>query len=330
VVTSQDVARLAGFSQPTVSRALRDDPRVSADTRRRVREAAALLGYVPSQAGRALSSGRTHRIGLLVTDLDNQFYWQIIAPLHRALDGLGYQLMLHTDTGSQETIAERMIADGLDGVILATTAIDSVNPVRLRDRGVPFLYFNRTSSLVAADATVVDSTRGFGEAVDRAVELGHRRIAAVAGPSNTSTGVSREAALRKALAKHGLSLEDRLLRRGPFDDKTGDAAMTELLALAEPPTLVFCGNDVVAYGALNAARRAGVSVPTDISVIGFDDLPAASWAIIDLSTIAYDYPAMVESAARLIVDRVEQPDSDFAQIEFDTRFVERSSLAAAR
>jgi LacI family transcriptional regulator len=195
---------------------------------------------------------------------------------------------------------------------------------------VPFLYFNRTSSLVAADATVVDSTRGFGEAVDRAVELGHRRIAAVAGPSNTSTGVSREAALRKALAKHGLSLEDRLLLRGPFDDKTGDAAMTELLALAEPPTLVFCGNDVVAYGALNAARRAGVSVPTDISVIGFDDLPAASWAIIDLSTIAYDYPAMVESAARLIVDRVEQPDSDFAQIEFDTRFVERSSLAAAR
>ncbi|HWU59251.1 MAG TPA: LacI family DNA-binding transcriptional regulator, partial [Microbacteriaceae bacterium] len=327
-MTSQDVARLAGFSQPTVSRALRDDPRVSADTRRRVREAAALLGYVPSQAGRALSSGRTHRIGLLVTDLDNQFYWQIIAPLHRALDGLGYQLMLHTDTGSQETIAERMIADGLDGVILATTAIDSVNPVRLRDRGVPFLYFNRTSSLVAADATVVDSTRGFGEAVDRAVELGHRRIAAVAGPSNTSTGVSREAALRKALAKHGLSLEDRLLLRGPFDDKTGDAAMTELLALAEPPTLVFCGNDVVAYGALNAARRAGVSVPTDISVIGFDDLPAASWAIIDLSTIAYDYPAMVESAARLIVDRVEQPDSDFAQIEFDTRFVERSSLAA--
>jgi LacI family transcriptional regulator len=132
------------------------------------------------------------------------------------------------------------------------------------------------------------------------------------------------------LAKHGLSLEDRLLLRGPFDDKTGDAAMTELLALAEPPTLVFCGNDVVAYGALNAARRAGVSVPTDISVIGFDDLPAASWAIIDLSTIAYDYPAMVESAARLIVDRVEQPDSDFAEIEFDTRFVERSSLAAAR
>ena len=144
-VTSKDVARLAGVSQPTVSRALRDDPRVSDATKRSVREAADLLGYVPSDAGRALSSGRTHRIGLLVTDLENQFYAQIIAPVHLELERMGYQLMLHTETADNETVAERLIANGLDGVILATTTVDSVAPLRLRDRGLPFVYFNRTA-----------------------------------------------------------------------------------------------------------------------------------------------------------------------------------------
>ncbi|MDO9357223.1 MAG: LacI family DNA-binding transcriptional regulator, partial [Solirubrobacteraceae bacterium] len=130
VVTSRDVARLAGVSQPTVSRALRDDSRVSEATKVRVREAAQLLGYVPSEAGRALSSGRTRRIGLLLTDLDNQFYSHIIAPVHRELEALGYQLMLHTETADNDTIVERLLdslgarvstaSDGLAGVQAAS------------------------------------------------------------------------------------------------------------------------------------------------------------------------------------------------------------------
>lgn len=328
-VTSRDVARLAGVSQPTVSRALRDDPRVSGDTKKRVREAAALLGYVPSEAGRALSSGRTRRIGLLVTDLENQFYSHIIAPVHHELEGMGYQLMLHTETADNETVAERLIANGLDGVILATATVDSVAPLRLRDRGLPFVYFNRTAAYVDADATVVSPTSGFEAAARRAVELGHRRIGAVLGPSNTSTAQTREQALRAALAAHGLSLEPQHVRRGPFDTASGDAATTELLALDDPPTLVFCGNDVVAYGAMNAARRAGVSVPDGISIVGFDDLPPAAWPIIELTTIAYDFTEMAREAARLMARRIEEPDAPIAHIEFDTTFVERRTLAAA-
>jgi LacI family transcriptional regulator len=326
-VTSRDVARLAGVSQPTVSRALRDDPRVSNATKRSVREAADLLGYVPSDAGRALSSGRTRRIGLLVTDLENQFYAQIIAPVHLELERMGYQLMLHTETADNETVAERLIANGLDGVILATATVDSVAPVRLRDRGLPFVYFNRTASFVSADATVVSPTAGFAAAASRAVQLGHRRIGAVLGPSNTSTAQSREIALRAALAEHGLTLEQQYVRRGPFDTQSGDEGTTSLLALPSPPTLIFCGNDVVAYGALNAARRAGVAVPEGISIIGFDDLPAASWPIIELSTIAYDFAEMAREAARLVTRRIEHPDAPIAHVEFPTAFIERRTLA---
>lgn len=328
-VTSRDVARLAGVSQPTVSRALRDDPRVSDETKKRVREAAALLGYVPSEAGRALSSGRTRRIGLLVTDLENQFYSHIIAPVHHELEGMGYQLMLHTETADNETVAERLIANGLDGVILATATVDSVAPLRLRDRGLPFVYFNRTAAYVDADATVVSPMSGFEAAARRAVELGHRRIGAVLGPSNTSTAQSREQALRAALAAHGLSLEPQRVRRGPFDTASGDAATSELLAQDTPPTLIFCGNDVVAYGAMNAARRAGVDVPGGVSIVGFDDLPPASWPIIELTTIAYDFTEMAREAARLMARRIEQPEAPIAHVEFDTSFIERRTLAAA-
>lgn len=329
-VTSHDVARLAGVSQPTVSRALRDDPRVSAETKRRVRDAANLLGYVPSDAGRALSSGRTRRIGLLLTDLSNHFYSHIISPIHRELESQGYQLMLHAEDADTELVAERLIGNGLDGVILATTAVDSVVPLRLRDRRLPFIYFNRTASVVDADATVVSATRGFEEAVRRAADLGHRRIGAVLGPENTSTAASREVALRAALAGHGLALVPELVRRGPFDTAAGDAATTSLLSLAEPPTAIFCGNDVIAYGTLNAARRLGVEVPGDLSVIGFDGLPAAGWEIIDLSTIAYDLAEMAAEAARLIVHRVENQDAPLVRTEFDTRFVQRHTLAAPR
>ena len=126
MVTSHDVARLAGVSQPTVSRALRDSPKVSEETKQRVRQAARALGYVPSETGRALSSGRTRRIGLLLTDLENQFYPHVIAPMHHELNALGYQLVLQTETADTATVAERLISNALDGVLLATTTVDSV------------------------------------------------------------------------------------------------------------------------------------------------------------------------------------------------------------
>ena len=224
MVTSHDVARLAGVSQPTVSRALRDNPKVSEETKQRVRDAAKALGYVPSETGRALSSGRTRRIGLLLTDLDNQFYPHVIAPMHRELESLGYQLVLQTETSDTGRVAERLLANGLDGVLLATTTLDSVLPVRLRDRGVPFVYFNRTSSAVEADSAPW-STRpqDFGKPPTTIVDLGHRRIGAIFGPRNTSTGEHRESVLRDALEDHGIAIGSRYSHRGPFDFDTGYA-----------------------------------------------------------------------------------------------------------
>lgn len=329
-VTSRDVAQLAGVSQPTVSRALRDDPRVSGATKERVRKAAERLGYVPSDVGRALSSGRTRRVGLLLTDLENQFYPHIIAPAFHQLESRGYQLMLHTEAADNDVVAERLISNGLDGVLLATSTIDSVVPLRLRDRGLPFVYFNRTSAAVQADSAVVDPVRGMAEVADTLYERGHRRIAAILGPANTSTAINRELALREALAHHGISIPARYIHRGHFDTATGYAGAERFLSMPQPPTAIVCGNDVVAFGALNAARSAGADVPGDVSVVGFDDLPSASWPIIRLTTIAYDLDAMVRQAADLLIERIEDPERPAKECAFESQLVMRDTLGPAR
>ncbi len=329
MVTSHDVARLAGVSQPTVSRALRDSTKVSADTRRRVRAAATALGYVPSETGRALSSGRTRRIGLLLTDLENQFYPHVIAPMHRELESLDYQLVLQTESSDTGRVAERLLANGLDGVLLATTTVDSVLPVRLRDRGVPFVYFNRTSLSVEADSAEVDVESGMRQLARRILDLGHRRVGAIFGPRNTSTAEHRESVLREVLGSASVTIGAELSHRGPFDVETGYAGARRLLELADPPTVIVCGNDVVAFGALNAAHESGRAVPAAVSVVGFDDLPAARWPLLDLTTVAFDLDAMARRAAGLLVERIEDRDAPYRHERFASRLVERRTLGPA-
>jgi LacI family transcriptional regulator len=330
MVTSRDVARLAGVSQPTVSRALRDDPRVSEATKRQVREAAAALGYAPSAIGRALSLGRSSRVGLVVTDLRNQFYSYLIAPMHDELARAGYELVLITESSESGPITEHVVANGLAGVVLATTTTDSILPVRLHDRRVPFVYFNRTARNVPADSVVVDPHPGMTSLVKEIVASGHQRIGAVFGAEDTSTGQQREAVFRRLLVEHGVFLAERNVRHGPFEEETGYAATIELLDQADPPTVIVCANDVVAIGALNAAAEREVAVPEDLSVVGFDDLPIAGFAMVQLSTIAYDLDAMSREAARLLVSRVENPEVGEARsVVFGSTYVGRATLGPA-
>ncbi len=330
MVTSRDVARLAGVSQPTVSRALSDHPRVSEATKVRVREAAKALGYAPNAIGRALSTGRSTRIGLVVTDLENQFYPHLVAPLHRELEALGHELVLITESAGSAPLAERVAAHGLAAVVLSTTTLDSIQPARLRDRGIPFVYLNRTAPSVDADSVTVDPEPGLRALLEDAIAQGHRRIGAVFGPRNTSTGELREQVSRAILDEHGLQLAHRDVLHGPFDFATGHAGMATLIDRGDPPSLVVFGNDVVALGGLNAAAERGVAVPGEVSVAGFDDLPTSSWALVRLSTVAYDLDAVAREAARLAVARVADPGAEFRHVVHPTRYVARATIGAPR
>ncbi len=324
MITSHDVARLAGVSQPTVSRALRGDPRVSVTTREKVARAASTLGYVRSEAGRGLVTRASFRVGVVVADLANPFYPHLIGPLHDELGALGYRTMVFTERPDEPIAAEQLLDGAIDGVVLATSTVGSPLPVELARRGLPFVFLNRDSG-APGDASVVDNALGGALVAARMVELGHRRIAGVFGPSNTSTGRDRELGFRRVLAEAGLDPPPALTRRGPFSFEVGESAMTELLRADVRPTAVFCGNDVVAFGALDAARRAGVSVPEEMSVVGFDDIPMASWEAFRLTTVGHDLRGMAASAARLLVDRIAGGGPP-SRVVLRPRLVERATL----
>jgi LacI family transcriptional regulator len=330
VITSFDVARLAGVSQPTVSRALRDSDKVSEKTKARVRQAAAALGYAPNAIGRALALGHSTRIGLVVTDLHNHFYGHVIPHLHSELSRHGYELVLVTEASETAPIAEQIVANGLSGVVLTTTAVDSTLPGRLRDRNLPFVYFNRTAPSVESSSVTVDPEPGMNALVEEIGRLGHRHVGAVFGPRSTSTGEIRESVLRGLLDEHDLRLRRQDVRHGPFDFDTGFEACLELLDLDEPPTVLVCSNDVVALGAMNAAAQRGVGVPDFLSIVGFDDLPTSSWPLVQLTTVAYDLAEMSRAAGRLVIELVTNPRAPFEHVVLSTSLVRRRSLAAPR
>jgi LacI family transcriptional regulator len=330
-ITSHDVAKLAGFSQPTVSRALRDDPRVSQATREKIKRAARALNYVPSEAGRTLSTRATHRVGVIVTDMTNPFYPHVVAPLHDELQRLGYRMMLLTERSDEAVAEEKLLDQSLDGVVLATATTDSRLPALLERRGMPYVFLNRDTGRPGDFASVVDNEGGGRLAARELVGLGHRRIAGIFGAANTTTGRERELGFRLALADSGIGLPDDRVVRGAFEYETGYAALPSLLKAAEPPTAVFCGNDVVAIGVLNAALAAGVKVPDDLTVIGFDDLPMAAWEVFRLTTVRHDLDELACQAARLLDRRIAgDVDADGERLVLPTEFVPRATHARAR
>ncbi len=335
-LTSHDVARLAGLSQSTVSRALRGDPRVAPSTRERVLAAAASLGYTPNALGRMLVEGATRTIGMVVTDISNPFYPNLIAPLHDELAELGYRMTLFTerlegDGADAVSRLEWLVDRGVDGVVLTTSTLEGTVPRELLRRGLPFVFLIREVDDIPADSVAVDNALGASLIAAEVVRFGHRRVGAIFGPADASTGRDRERGFRAALTTAGVPLPDDVIRRGSYTVETGHPAMRELMALADPPTAVVCFNDLVAIGALNAAVALGLQVPRDVSLTGWDDLPMASWDICRLTTVRQSMNEMARAAARLIVERVEgRSGADPRHVRFTPEIVLRATLGAPR
>jgi LacI family transcriptional regulator len=331
-VTSHDVAKVAGLSQSTVSRALRDDPRVTPQTRERVLAAAASLGYTPNAMGRMLVSGATRTIGMVVTDISNPFYPNLIAPLHDELALLGYRMTLFTerlegDSANGSQPLAHLVDRGIDGAVLTTSTLEGTVPRELLRRRLPFVFLTRVVDDVPADSVTVDNVRGAALVAAEVATAGHRRIAAIFGPANTSTGRERERGFRETLAAAGLALGEERVRRGSYTVEAGQVAMRELLAEPGRPTAVVCFNDLVAIGAMNAVMALGLRVPEDVSLTGWDDLPMASWEICRLTTVRQSMTEMARAAARLVVERAEgRAGPEPRRMVFAPELVRRATL----
>jgi len=300
-VTGFDVARLAGVSQATVSRALRNLPNITPEVRERVARAAAELRYVPHESGRTLSTRITGRIAIVSEALTNPFYPQLLEPLRARLGDRGYRTVLVSDSEDDALTAASLSDGSYDGVMITTAPRQSRLSAELHQRGIPCVLVNRRTEDGSAAACEFDNEAGARAVAELVVALGHSEIGLIAGPQNFSTGAERELGTREALDARGTWVPGRLTRRVPFTAEDGRSAALELLSSGRRPTAIVCGNDDVAFGVLNAAVSLGIRVPDDLTVIGFDDVAMASWDLVSLTTVHCDLDALATEAVDMLL-----------------------------
>ena len=300
-------------------------PGIAKETLERVQRAAAELEYVASEAGRSLSTRQTRTIGIVAAELTNPFYPELIEPMRAELQRSGYRALLIPDSSDSPLEFERLADGSLDGVVITTASIGSHLPEFLSARRIPFVLVNREIGSQVADTCVVDNRSGALEAARLLAELGHRRIGAIFGPTQTSTGRERELGLREGLHGFQIQLPSTLVRHGPFSYETGFTATQSLLASKTRPTAIFCGNDVIALGACNAAAANGFVLGHDITIVGFDDIAMASWHMFQITTLRCDRREMAIRAVEMLMRRIAEPGRPFERVLLKPTLVLRAT-----
>lgn len=316
VVVMTDVARAAGVSQKTVSRVLNGSAHVRPEVRERVRRAVDELGYRRNAAARALVRGRSHVVG--VVGLGTALYGvsQHVMGLERAARAAGFGVVVvSTETGDAEEVVsavERALELGAEGVVLVEPFFDTARHLGAFAR-TPFVVAARSPHEdPAAWAVDADQVQGVDLAVDHLVDLGHARIGHLAGPRTWRSALSREQTWRGALRRHGLEVPEPA--RGDWSARSGYEAALDLLA-REPVTAIVAANDSMALGAMRALAEDGLSVPDDVSLVGFDDVPEAAYLPVPLTTVRQDLRLVGQRSLARLVELVEEGGSDAARLE---------------
>lgn len=306
-VTAVDVAKLAGVSQSAVSRVFTPGASASKRTVAKVRAAAEQLGYRPNLLARAMITGKSRIIGLVVAYLENQFYPVALERLSRALQERGYHILIFMAENSTEKVEEVMqeLMDyRVDGIITASVAMTNDLTGQLAGLGIPVVMFNRGQDDPRLAEVTSDNIAGGRRATEFLIAGGHRRIAHVMGWQGSSTGRDRANGFRQAMADAGL--EPMAMIDGMYSRETAAAVARELCAGADRPDAIFVGNDHMAIAVMDELRfRLGLSVPGDVSIVGYDDVPMAAWPSYDLTTIRQPVNRMVTATVDALLGQIE-------------------------
>jgi LacI family transcriptional regulator len=306
---------------------MRGDPRVAAATLAKVKAAAERLRYTPNLAARSLVSSRTRAVAVLVSHIRNPVYPQLVDTVHDELSLFGYRTVLLN--GRFDELVPEVQSGAVDGVVMASATLGARMPGQLLDNGMPLILLNRDMDDLPADRVTADNLGGGIQAAEALVALGHRQIGMISGPQDTSTGRDRARGFVEGLARLGREIDQRLCRTSDYTHQGGYQWCTDLLRQDPRPTAIFCANDVVAFGALDAAMRLGFRIPGDLSIIGYDDIAMAGWDVFGLSTVHQPLDQMAKSAARMLVERIDDPSLEPRLQVFPTNLVRRATTGPA-
>ncbi len=326
-VTIKDIARAAGVSHSTVSRALRDSPLISAGAKERIRHLAEAMGYTPNAIGRGLVTRRSGTIGLVVTTIADPFIAAVVQGIEETALGCGYNTILCNSNSEPERELKTVRAlreKRVDAIIVTSSRLGSLYLGHLREVGVPIVLINNQRGGDYTHSVLIDDRLG-GELAGRYLaSLGHREIAYIAGPPWAWASGLRLAGCRKALAERGIALGPERVLAGNGRADGGVEAARALLNRRSGVSALFCYNDMTAVGVLAALQRAGCRVPEDISVIGYDDVPIAEYLQPPLTTIAQPKYALGQRAMEMALALI--PDEPGVRdVVLEPKLVERES-----
>lgn len=323
-LTQRDVARKAGVSQAAVSYVLNgsNDSAVSEVTRQRVLAAMEELGYVPDGIARGMRTGRTMLIGAVIPDITNPFYPAFQRGMQDAADEAGYSVVSFNSDGARarELASIRAALQvGVDGLVVSLfeTTTEDLNAAFTRN--IPVVVYGTLAddrALLPYDLIEIDIPRAVDEVVQHLVQRRHTAIAVVDGPQLRTRANPRIGAFQDAMRTRGLAVDERLLLRTEFSEQGGYQAMDRLLSLERKPTAIIAANDVVAMGLLTKAEEAGVAIPGDIAIVGYDDIPAARLLRPALTTVALHPETIGQRSVELLLDRLSRASTAPGRREF--------------
>ena len=329
--TLRDVASEAGVAESTASRALAGHSGIAEGTRARIVAAAEQLGYKKSNRLSSEAPDRRGLVAVVVEALHNSFFSYIVDRIHAELDILGFDAMLIVDEsvspGSRRKVRS-LIDTAFDGVIVTTASIGSPAVEFLVERRIPTVLAVRSNKAGNVDVIESDNRMAGIEAAGHLLELGHREIGFILGPQDTSTSMDRYEGCLTELDAASLRPPDHRVIWGGYSHESGYSGLVQLMTTADRPTAVFCANDLIAIGALEACQKLGLAVPGDVSIIGVDDIPMAGWSIIGLTTIRQPIRQIGTRAARRVVERIKSGRQESVQnVILPTSFIRRNTTA---
>jgi LacI family transcriptional regulator len=304
-----DVAREAQVSTATVSHVINDSAYVSPKLRRRVLAAVMSLNYHPNALARGLRTKQTRTVGMIIPDITNPFFPEVVRGAEDILRSEGYSLIVgnsdnHTETEAAyyKTFREKRV----DGLLLIIAANDR-RPDYLRQhdpRAVPIVFIDRYCRGLPGDSVLADNVKGSAEAVAHLVESGHRRIGIITGPHELVNARMRLEGYERALEQHGIEIDRELIREGRFDIESGYEQAKGLLSLQDPPTAVFVSNGLMTMGCLQAVYESGIRYPDELAIVGFDDLKWFSHTRPQISAVAQPAYDLGATAGDLLLKRI--------------------------
>ena len=326
VVTSLQVAERAGVSQSAVSRVFTPGASASAKTVEKVKKAAAELGYRPNMMARAMITGKSRIIGLVVAYLDNQFYPLALERLSNALQAKGYHILVFTASNDNDHVArvvEELMDYQVEGIITASVGMSSELTQRCEDARIPIVMFNRGQDGGNVSSVTSANLDGGRKVAEFLLACGHQSIAHISGWLGSSTGRDRQLGFTRTLTQAGIASR---VMDGMYDRETARAATLDLMDRRTPPDAIFVGNDHMAFAVMDCLRaEMGLSVPNDVAVVGYDDVPMAAWGAYDLTTVRQPLNRMVDATIDRLLTQIEDKTAPPRAIEIDGALIQRSS-----